>query len=259
MNKEIVFRNTASHKGRKILISPDNSHLTLMSVGRILLDKELNEVKIESGESEYSFICLHGKGKGNCEDTLFEIKPFDAIYVPRHSSIEFKTDSSLDLVECSAPVSEKYSFEHVKFDDVKNDPKLHMSLGSNVDRRELYTLIGDNVKGGRLFNGVTFSEKGNWTSWPPHEHTQWREEVYLYFDIPKPGFGIQLLYTGNGLPEHLIPVYEDDAVVISGGYHPNVSLPGFPINFVWMLCARRENIDRAWSGSVVQPGFEIKS
>lgn len=256
MNKEIVFRNTANHIGRKILITPENSLLTLMAVGRIILNKNTSTVEINTEDREYSFICLHGNGRIISENNTAEVNPYDGIYVPRNSSVKIFTDNYLDLVECSAPVSEKYTFAHVRFDEVKNDPKLHMSLGQNSDRRELYTLIGDNVKGGRLFNGVTFSEKGNWTSWPPHQHTEFREEVYLYFDMPKPAFGIQMLYSGNGIPENVIPVFDNDAVVISGGYHPNVAIPGYSINFVWMLCARREIIDRAWGGSIVQPEFQ---
>ena len=37
-------------------------------------------------------------------------------------------------------------------------------------KRELNVLIGKNVEAGRIMAGVTFSEPGNWTSWPPHEH-----------------------------------------------------------------------------------------
>lgn len=258
MSKEIIFRNTANHKGRKIIITPENSMLTIMSVGRIIIYKDTEPIKIQTKEKEYSFICLHGSGKIISENKIAEVKPYDAVYAPKNSTVKILTDNNLDLVECSAPVSEKYSFEHVKFDEVKNDTNLHMSLGKNADRRELYTLIGDNVKGGRLYNGVTFSEKGNWTSWPPHEHTELREEVYLYFDMPKPAFGIQMVYSGNGIPENVIPVYENDAVVIFGGYHPNVAIPGHSINFVWMLCARRENVDRAWGGVNVQPEFLSK-
>lgn len=258
MNKEIVFRNTANHKGRKVIITPENSNLTLMSVGRIILDKENKLVEIHTNDREYSFICLQGEGKIVCEENIAVVKPYDAVYVPKNSVVQISTDENLDIVECSAPVSERYSFKHVKFDEVKDDPKLHMSLGSVSDRRELYTLIGDNVKGGRLYNGVTFSEKGNWTSWPPHEHTEYREEVYLYFNMPKPAYGIQLVYSGNGIPENVIPVFDNDAVVISGGYHPNVAIPGHSINFVWMLCARKEVVDREWGGVNVQPEFQKK-
>jgi hypothetical protein len=29
-------------------------------------------------------------------------------------------------------------------------------------------------------------------SWPRHEHAKMREEMYIYFNIPEPAFGIQL-------------------------------------------------------------------
>ena len=58
-------------------------------------------------------------------------------------------------------------------------------------------LIGKNVEAGRIMAGVTFSQPGNWTSWPPHEHAAMLEEAYLYVDMPKPAFGVQLVYTNS--------------------------------------------------------------
>ena len=40
-----------------------------------------------------------------------------------------------------------------------------------------------------------------------------------------------------------------------GGYHPNVSVPGHAINFVWLMAAHREVEDRVFGVVNVQPGF----
>ena len=40
------------------------------------------------------------------------------------------------------------------------------------------------------------------------------------------------------------------------GYHPNVSAPGHGINFIWMMAARREGVDRLFGVVNVQPGFD---
>jgi 5-deoxy-glucuronate isomerase len=40
------------------------------------------------------------------------------------------------------------------------------------------------------------------------------------------------------------------------GFHPNVSVPGHPINFVWMMAAHREVEDRQFGVVTVQPGFD---
>jgi 5-deoxy-glucuronate isomerase len=39
------------------------------------------------------------------------------------------------------------------------------------------------------------------------------------------------------------------------GYHPNVAAPGGPINFLWMMAAHREDLDRQFGVVNVQPEF----
>jgi len=104
--------------------------------------------------------------------------------------------------------------------------------------------------------GFTRSLPGNWTSWPPHEHTALAEELYVYFDMPPPAFGIQLVYTRPDTPELAQIVRDGDAVLMPAGYHPNVAAPGHGINFIWMMAARREGIDRKFGVVNVQPGFD---
>ena len=104
--------------------------------------------------------------------------------------------------------------------------------------------------------GVTMSKSGNWTSWPPHEHAATREELYLFFDMPRPGFGTQFIYSNLNDPEFVQPVYEDDAVTIVEGYHPNVAAPGYPINFCWILCSLEDDTWRTLANVNVQTGFE---
>jgi 5-deoxy-glucuronate isomerase len=40
------------------------------------------------------------------------------------------------------------------------------------------------------------------------------------------------------------------------GYHPNVSVPGHPIAFLWAMAAHREVEDRQFGVVNVQPGFD---
>ncbi len=102
---------------------------------------------------------------------------------------------------------------------------------------------------------MTFSEPGNWTSWPPHEHAAMLEEAYLYIDMPAPAFGIQLVYTDPASPELVTVVREGDVVVMPRGYHPNVAAPGGSINFLWMMAAHREDVDRQYGVVNVQPAY----
>jgi len=103
--------------------------------------------------------------------------------------------------------------------------------------------------------GITTSDPGNWTSWPPHEHAKMLEEMYVYFDMPTPAFGIQLVYNNTQYPELATVVRDGDAVLMPSGYHPNVSIPEHRLNFLWAMAAHREAEDRQYGVVNVQQDF----
>jgi 5-deoxy-glucuronate isomerase len=152
-------------------------------------------------------------------------------------------------------VTAHHPAQHVRFADVRQDPTLHFETGGSAAKRDLNVLIGKNVRAGRIMAGVTFSQPGNWTSWPPHEHAAMLEEAYLYIDMPAPAFGVQLVYTNPREPEVATIVREGDVVLMPQGYHPNVAAPGGSINFLWMMAAHREDVDRQYGVVNVQPEF----
>jgi 5-deoxy-glucuronate isomerase len=81
------------------------------------------------------------------------------------------------------------------------------------------------------------------------------EELYVYFEMPAPAFGIQLVYKNTEYPELVTVVRDGDAVLMPAGYHPNVSVPGHRIAFLWAMAAHREVEDRQFGVVNVQPGF----
>jgi 5-deoxy-glucuronate isomerase len=251
-----IFRATHAHKGRHISVTPDNSTMKHLSYGRIILDSEVRTISFESGAREVSLICLRGAGTVSVDGTITELGRYDSIYIPRDSSVEVSTQSSLDLAECSAEVEGKYPLQVVRYKDVENDGSLKFSTGGESNRRTVNILVGKNVQAGRILAGVTTSEPGNWTSWPPHEHAEMLEELYVYYDMPAPAFGVQFVYTNPDEPEFIGIVREGDAVLMPRGFHPNVAVPGHPINFVWMMAAHREVADREFGVVTVQPGFD---
>jgi len=153
-------------------------------------------------------------------------------------------------------VENKYPLQVVRYDDVKNNTSLSFDTGGTANQRRVNITLGKNIEAGRIMAGFTTSEPGNWTSFPPHEHAEMLEELYVYYDMPPPAFGIQLVYTDTEEPEFVGVVRDGDAVVMPKGFHPNVAVPGHPINFVWMMAAHREVEDRQFGVVNVQPGFD---
>jgi len=115
-------------------------------------------------------------------------------------------------------------------------------------------MLAKNIEAARLVAGFTYSEPGNWTSWPPHEHTELLEELYVYFDMPAPAFAVQLVYNDTEDPEVAAIVRDGDAVLRPSGYHPNV--PGHRVGFLWAMAAHEEQKDRLFGVVNVQPGFQ---
>ncbi len=252
-----IVRNTAAKKGRTISIAPGRTAASRhLSYGRIILDAGDAPLHVKGGDSETGLICLRGSATVETESQSYDLGRYDALYVPRDGAFLVSPGhDGCDLAEISAPVSKRHSVQYVRFADVQANPGLHFNAGGVSSKRDLNVLIGKNVEAGRIMAGVTFSEPGNWTSWPPHEHAAMLEEAYLYVDMPAPAFGIQLLYTNPREPELATIVREGDVVMMPQGYHPNVAAPGGSINFVWMMAAVREDEDRQYGVVNVQPEF----
>jgi 5-deoxy-glucuronate isomerase len=214
-------------------------------------------VTFGTDDRETALICLRGGASVRIgADGAETLGRYDSVYVPRDAAVTVSPgDEGCDLAEVAAPVSARHPVQVVRFDDVRKDPGLHFVTGGPAARRDLNVLVGKNVKAGRIMAGVTFSDPGNWTSWPPHEHAAMLEEAYLYIDMPAPGFGIQLVYTDAREPELATIVREGDVVLMPQGYHPNVAAPGSAINFLWMMAAHREDVDRQYGVVNVQPEF----
>jgi 5-deoxy-glucuronate isomerase len=123
-----------------------------------------------------------------------------------NSLIGISTESEVDLAEFSADVKDTHPTKLVPYAETSQDPGLKFTAGGTGCTRQVNLLIAKNVQAGRLLVGFTHSEPGNWTSWPPAEHTKMLEELYVYFDMR-----------------------DGDAVLIPSGFHPNVAVPGHRI------------------------------
>jgi len=253
---KMVFRKTNAQTGRHVAVTPKNSTMRHLSYGRIILNSSKPLVSFSNGDQETGLICLQGNGLVKMAGNEFELGQFDAIYIPRDSTIEVSTKTSVDFAEFSADVTTKYPLKVVRYADVAKEPGMKFVAGGPGSRRELNMLLANNVEAGRLLAGFTFSDPGNWTSWPPHEHAKMLEEMYVYFDMPEPAFGIQLVYNDTQYPELVTVVRDGDAVLMPSGYHPNVSVPGHRIAFLWAMAAHRELEDRKFGVVNIQPGFQ---
>jgi len=248
---------THEGKGRRTAVKPGPTAARYLHYGRITLGAQDAPIKFNSEDHEIGLICLKGKATVTAAGETFQLDHYDAVYVSRDAEIEVQanSDEGCDLAEVSAPVARRYPTKFVSYKEVRQNPKLHLIAGKPPAERDLNVLIGANVEAGRIMAGVTFSTPGNWTSWPPHEHSKLLEEAYLFIDMPAPSFGVQFVYTDPNKPELVQVVREGDCVLMPQGYHPNVAAPGGQINFLWMMAAIKEGEDRLYGVVNVQPEY----
>jgi|ERR1700722_8497622 len=254
MTKRLIA-GTANERGRRTFVQPADGSMKLLSYGRIRLEKIDQEIRFSNDAQETGLICLSGTCVVDVGGQSFAMKRNDALYVPKGSIMAIRAELEVDLLECSAPVDGEYPLQFVAAETVRADEKLRLVAGTDGARREINILLGSNIKAGRLIVGITRSLPGNWTSWPPHEHAVMLEEIYVYVDMPAPAFGLQLVYIDEISPAEIEVVREGDAVLLPAGYHPNVSIPGSTLNFVWIMAAHREVVDRKWGVVQVDPRY----
>lgn len=249
-----IFRKTNSHRGRQVVITPSNSSMQHLCYGRILLDSNTPSAQFNTGSHETGLICLDGEASLNVNGEAFTLGKYDSVYIPPKCQVTVSGQQA-DLAEFSAEVKNSYPLQIVRHSDVTADKSLHFITGNPGSTRTIHVMIGKNVQAGRIMAGLTVSEPGNWTSWPPHEHAKMLEEMYVYTTMPAPGFGLQFVYTNTQEPELVTVVREGDAVLMPRGYHPNVAAPGHKLSFLWAMAAHREVEDRQYGVVNVQPEF----
>jgi 5-deoxy-glucuronate isomerase len=250
-----IFRKTNAHTGRQVCITPANSSMRHLAYSRIVLNSAKPSESIVTGDRETGLICLSGEAAVSVDNKEITLAQRDAIYIPRDSAVKISTKTSADLAEFSCDVANRYPLQVVRASEIAKDPGLQFTTGTPGCTRHLQMLLAKNIQAGRLIAGITQADPGNWTSWPPHEHAALLEEIYVYFDMPEPAYGIQLVYNDTQNPELVTVVRDGDAVLIPSGYHPNVSVPGHRICFLWAMAAHREVEDRQFGVVNVQPGF----
>lgn len=251
-----IRRATHRVHGRSCALAPGNGAVRHLHYGRIVLDAEDAPVAFETGERETGLLCLGGAALVEVDGQEFRLTRYDAVYVPRDAGVQVTPGAEgCDLAEIAAPIEGKYPVQFVSFAEVRANPALHFQAGGASTSRDLNIVIGKNVEAGRILAGVTFTDPGNWASWPPHEHGAMLEEAYVYIDMPAPGWGIQLVYNDPQDPELVVVVREGDCVVMPQGYHPNVAAPGTRLGFLWIMAAHREGMDRQFGVVNVQPEY----
>lgn len=245
MAKTEILYKTPLVPGYHRIITKDNASLQYLSYHRLILAQNAS-YSLKSGDQEIGCMCVNGGAKIVAKGHKYEIGAKDGMYIPCSAQCEIENcaDRPVDLVLALAPCTVQTEFAFVSRQEIESSNERHKIVGAQPYRREVFLVIGPETKAERLILGYTISAPGQWTSWPPHEHMETQEEIYVYFDSGKNDFSIQLVCSGLRDSDFCQQVFDGDAVAVSGGYHPTVSAPNCTSKYIWMIAAKEPKYRR---------------
>jgi hypothetical protein len=136
-------------------------------------------IEFDTGGLETALICVRGRAFVLVADELYEMTPYDALYVPRNSAVRVDADGEgCGLIEVGAPARQDYPVQFLSYGETGG----HGADGGAI------VLIGDKVKAGRIFAGIAFPGAGPATVPVVADAVSFeRASLILDEDLPAPG------------------------------------------------------------------------
>ena len=203
-------------------------------VGFGLYRLEPGDVAAEvTGDREVILVLIEGRVKvsGAGEDfgemgarmDVFEKTPPHCVYLPGGVEWRAEATTACTLAVCSAPYVGDYKAQRLGPEGISMAPR---GSGANLRLVNNIAMEGRDVAGSLLVTEV-FTPQGNWSSYPSHRHDEddfpnmtYLEETYYHRLNPGQGFGVQRVYTEDGVLDETMAVKNHDVVLVPKGHHP---------------------------------------
>lgn len=230
---------SSEEPGFYTVISPEKSECRDTYVFRLNLPAGENYF-LSSGGLEMNAVLISGAASLSANDTLSgNMSRLDSFYIAGSETV---TITALEncIFYIGGAKYEGYGQTFFRpFDIDQPIGDIHQIHGSGVSQREIMMTLSDKDEASRLICGLTWSMEGSWTSWPPHQHEADLEEIYCYFDMPLPKFGFHISYLKSGEVEDIVThtVHSGTMVEAPVGYHPTVASPATRNIYMWIMGA----------------------
>ncbi len=213
-------------------LQPADLGLKYTSLQRLEIGSE--PLRVDSGGEEVCLVVIAGELSYLWQGRLATAAIGDLLYLPIDSHLEL-ADGPAVVIRYGAPCTRLTKFAHVPFREVDADSrhKVYGKLECGT-RRDVWNIIDEQFDSSRFLVGICHGAPGGWTAWPPHEHGEKREEVYVYYNMGD-GFGLQCVYDDMQERDAVVRVQDGDVVAIPSGYHPNVGCPKSGIRYVYCM------------------------
>ncbi|MEM0947129.1 MAG: 5-deoxy-glucuronate isomerase [Pseudomonadota bacterium] len=189
--------------------------------------------RAETRSREAILVLVEGKADVGAGDTsfgelgdrmdVFERTPPHCVYVPGGSDWHATATTACTLAVCTAPGTGDRPAQII---GPKGIALTERGTGTNLRYINNIAMEDRDVADLLLVTEV-FTPAGHWSSYPPHRHDEddfprmtYLEETYYHRLNPAQGFGIQRVFTEDGVLDETISVANHDVVLVPRGHHP---------------------------------------
>jgi 5-deoxy-glucuronate isomerase len=244
---------SSEEEGFYEVVTPENSACKLTWVYRLNLKKG-GEFRLQNDVLELNVVVIEGSVNINFDLKRYALDRLDSFYLPAKGIVSIHAKAECSLFIGGSIDENQGRFFTRKFDLSLPLGDIHQIHGKPPYQREVFMTVAQQDAASRLLCGVTCGQPGKWTSWPPHQHTDDLEEVYCFFDIPKPLSAFHYSSRKMGVFEYIHPVSTGDCVIIPEGYHPTCGMPGVKSCYFWVMAAHKSE-SRRYDLAINDPNF----
>lgn len=198
-----------------------------------------------TGDREVILVMVEGKAsfKAAGQDwgvlgermSVFEKTPPHCLYVPNGQDWTAEATTDCTIAVCSAPGLGGHEARRIGPDGIELTQR-----GEGVNTRYINNIAMENEDYcDSLLVTEVFTPAGHWSSFPSHRHDEddfpritYLEETYYHRLNPGDGFGIQRVYTDDGLLDETMAVKDGDVVCVPRGHHPCGAPYGFEMYYL---------------------------
>ena len=266
-------------------ISPESAGWTESSLSVVELEP-LQEITLDTGDTEVMILPLAGHGTVDCDNESFELSrrttvfegPADMVYIATGHTYTLCGEGRFAI--CGARATRQLPNRRVAAADVRVELR-----GAGNCSRQIHNFGTAGVfEADSLIACEVITPGGNWSSYPAHKHDEESpiesqlEEIY-YFEIAagpddSRGFGYHRVYGTADRPiEVLEEVRTGDVVLVPHGFHgPSVAAPGYHMYYLnvmagpgaertWKIVDDPEHawLRGSWDGQDVDPRLPLHS
>jgi 5-deoxy-glucuronate isomerase len=166
---------------------------------------------------------------------VFARTPPHALYLPNGAEWTATAVTDCSVAVCSAPGRRGHPARRIGPDGITLTER-----GKGTNTRMINNIAMENEDfADSLLVTEVFTPAGHWSSYPSHRHDEddfpritYLEETYYHRLNPREGFGIQRVYTDDGVLDETMAVSDGDVTLVPRGHHPCGAPYGFEMYYL---------------------------